>query len=73
VKAREEVAEGQTTTSQQTHGNIQRLSKQREMRKCGGTLRKGDEWAEIEHKPPEDEMYMTATPSSPKKTTKLKV
>jgi hypothetical protein len=28
VKAREEVAEGQTTTSQQTHGNIQRLSKQ---------------------------------------------
>jgi hypothetical protein len=73
VEVREEVAEGQTTTSQQTHGNIQRLSKQREMRKCGGTLRTGGEWAESEHTATEDEMDKTATPSSPKKTKKLKV
>jgi hypothetical protein len=73
VKASEEVAEGQTTTSQKTHVNIQRLSKKREMRKCGGTLGTGCEWAESEHTPPEDEMYKTATPSSPKKTRKLKV
>jgi hypothetical protein len=37
VKAREDAEEGQTTTSQQTHGNMQRSSKQREMTKCGGT------------------------------------
>jgi hypothetical protein len=73
VKAREEAAEGQTTTSQQTHGNVLRPSKQREMKKCGGTLGTGGEWAESEHTSPEDETYKEATPSSPKRTKKLKV
>jgi hypothetical protein len=73
VKAREEVAEGQTTTSQQTHGNVEGPSKQREMKKCGGTLGTWDEWAESGHTPPEEETYKTATSSSPKRTKKLKV
>jgi hypothetical protein len=43
MKAREVSAEGQAK-SQQTHGNIQRPSKQREMRKFGGMLGTGGEW-----------------------------
>jgi hypothetical protein len=41
ARARKEAAEGQTTKSLQTHGNIHLPSKQRETRKCGGTLGSG--------------------------------
>jgi hypothetical protein len=41
VNAGEEVAEGQTATSQQIYENIQLPLKQREMKKCGGTLGSG--------------------------------